>query len=311
MSKQFISGMALSLLVALYGCGAPGQGDKSTFTTGQVTISVDNTLEPYVSTSIFNFINLNQGSDIEGIYLPEVLAFEALKEDSVKAIIACRQLTDKENEYFQKRKIVPKYTELGKDAIAFLINKNNPDSLIKASTLRKIFNGEISSWKDVNKSQSEGAITVVFDHAGASTVSALKRQFDVDDLPSFMYALEKNNDVVDYVSKNRGAIGVIGNNWINNLNRLELESFNDKVQMALISAMNDDQYFVRPDQTYIADSTYAFTRTIWAINCESRVGLASGLISFMATDRGQRIMLKSGLLPKWMPPREILIHTND
>lgn len=303
--------IGFAILLFIVGCGAPGQEGRDTFTTGEVNITADATLEPYVSTSIFNFVNLNQGSDINALYLPEVLAFEALKADSVKAIIACRQLNNNEEAYFSRLKVVPRYTRLGTDAIAFLVNKNNPDSLLTINTIRNIFSGDYKNWSAINAERSNIPLSVVFDHAGSSSVSALKATFDLDDIPDNMYAVETNIEVVDYVSKNIGAIGVLGNNWINNLNRVDLDDFNSKVQIALISSKNDDDFFVRPEQTYIGDSTYYFTRTIWAINCESRSGLASGLISFMATDRGQRIMLKSGLLPEWMPPREILIHTDE
>jgi len=292
-------------------CGAPGQRDKDTFTTGEVYITVDESLEPFISTCIYNFENLNRGSKINAIYLPEALAFNAFMSDTVKAIIAGRKLTPSEESYFERVKIVPRYTVFGSDAIAFILNKANPDSLLTLDNIDKIFKGKVDNWGDITTNGFSAPLGLVFDHPGSGSITALKGYFEVDKLPTNTYALDKNTEVIKFVMENKGAIGIIGNNWINNLNSSELKEFNSNVQIALVNTVNDLSLFVRPEQTYIADSTYAFIRTIYGINRESRQGLGSGLISFIATDRGQRIMLKSGLLPFWMPPREILIYGND
>jgi len=304
-------GMFVFAAIGLISCGAPGQQNKDTFTTGEVYIAVDESLEPFVSTCIYNFENLNQGSKINAVYLPESMAFSAFLSDTIRAIIAGRKLTSIEEAHFKRIKIVPRYTIFGSDAIAFLINKSNPDSLLSLASIEKIFKGGIQDWSQISSNGFSAPLGLVFDHPGSGSITALKTYFDLIDLPSNTYALDKNTEVVNYVAENKGAIGIIGNNWINNLNSQELEIFHNKVQVALVNTLNDSSLFVRPDQTYIADSTYAFIRTIYGINRESRQGLGSGIISFIATDRGQRIMLKSGLLPFWMPPREILIYGND
>ena len=307
MGKQKYYIIVLALF-GFWGCGAPGQEKRNTFTTGEVYIVADESLEPFVSTGIYNFENLNQGSDIQPLYLPEVLAYQAFLSDSVKVIIGGRKLNEAEEKYFERIKLVPRYTILGKDAVALIMHKSNPDSLISLNQLEQIMKGKVNQWKQINSNSPLNTITLVFDHAGSGSISTLKRYFNVEELPANTFALDNNRDVVEYVSKNKDAIGIMGNNWINNLSRIELEEFNNQVQVVLLSAVDNPKLYVRPEQTYIGDSTYALVRTVYAINRESRVGLGSGFASFLATDRGQRIMLKSGLLPEWMPPREIIMH---
>jgi len=43
------------------------------------------------------------------------------------------------------------------------------------------------------------------------------------------------------------------------------------------------------------------------LNYQPNLGLGIGFSSFMTGDRGQRIVLKSGLLPATMPGRELII----
>ena len=57
----------------------------------------------------------------------------------------------------------------------------------------------------------------------------------------------------------------------------------------------------KPYQAYIALGDYPMTRPVYLILSEPRTGLASGFTSFVSSDRGQRIILKSGLLPVTQP----------
>jgi phosphate transport system substrate-binding protein len=64
--------------------------------------------------------------------------------------------------------------------------------------------------------------------------------------------------------------------------------------------------FYKPFQGYIADGSYPLIRDVFVICRESTAGLGSGFASFVAGDVGQRIILKSGLVPATMPLR--LVH---
>jgi phosphate transport system substrate-binding protein len=52
---------------------------------------------------------------------------------------------------------------------------------------------------------------------------------------------------------------------------------------------------------------YPLMRNLYLINCEGGPGPGTGFTSFVAGERGQRIVLKSGLLPDSIPPREVII----
>jgi phosphate transport system substrate-binding protein len=46
---------------------------------------------------------------------------------------------------------------------------------------------------------------------------------------------------------------------------------------------------------------------LYVVNCQGYSGLGMGFTSFVGTETGQRIILKSGLLPVRMPSRKIRI----
>jgi phosphate transport system substrate-binding protein len=55
---------------------------------------------------------------------------------------------------------------------------------------------------------------------------------------------------------------------------------------------------------------YPLTRDVVIISREIGTGLGTGFISFAASDKGQRIVLKSGLVPVTMPVRIVNINRN-
>jgi phosphate transport system substrate-binding protein len=62
-----------------------------------------------------------------------------------------------------------------------------------------------------------------------------------------------------------------------------------------------------PVQGSIYDKTYPFVREVYMNSRESFTGLGSGFVSFVSGEKGQRIILKSGLVPATMPIRIIQV----
>ena len=100
-------------------------------------------------------------------------------------------------------------------------------------------------------------------------------------------------------------IGVVGLNWLTQP-RPEMQSYVDKVVALSVKGNNQNDFFA-PDQNNIAEGKYALAREIYIVNCQGFSGLGMGFASFVAGDIGQRIILKSGLLPYKVPPRKLSI----
>jgi phosphate transport system substrate-binding protein len=57
----------------------------------------------------------------------------------------------------------------------------------------------------------------------------------------------------------------------------------------------------------LALKQYPLTRNLYILNFTGKLGLGMEFAAFIAGDKGQRIILKSGLLPDSIPGREINI----
>jgi phosphate transport system substrate-binding protein len=114
-----------------------------------------------------------------------------------------------------------------------------------------------------------------------------------------------NLDVVDFVSANANTIGLIGVSWISDSRDPKSLTFLEKIKVAAISTEDvpTAKNAYQPFQAYIATGKYPLTRFLYMILSEPRPGLGSGFTSFVAGDKGQRIILKTGILPYLEPVR--------
>jgi phosphate transport system substrate-binding protein len=227
-----------------------------------------------------------------------------LLADSIRLILATRKLSKNEEDFFTAKKIYPRQREVAIDAIALLINPKNNDSILSINTLKDILTGNILQWNQINKKSKLGKIQVVFDNPVSSTV-----RFAMDSITkgtSFtktLTALDYNKDVIDYVSRNTNALGIIGVSWVSDKTDSTCLSFLRKVRVVALSKEKDANYdnSYKPFQAYVQNKSYPLTRSIYVINAEPRQGLASGFAAFVASYRGQLIILKSGILPSIQP----------
>ena len=306
--NKFKLAVTAGFSIFILGCNQKNTGDSysDTPTTGKVSIAVDETFQPIIEAELSVFHAIYRYAKIQPQYLPEVDVFNLLLKDSIRLAIVSRPLSAKEMDYFHSRKFFPKEIPVAIDGIAVLVNPSNPDTLFSISQLRKIMLGEITNWKQINPASKLGEIKVVFDNPNSSTV-----RFVVDsitktqNLGKQLSAMQYNIDVVDFISKTPNAIGVMGISWISDSRDPKSLSFLKKIKVAGVStidpATSESSY--HPFQAYIATGKYPLTRFVYMILTEPRAGLGTGFTSFVSSDKGQRIILKTGILPYVEPAR--------
>ena len=286
------------------GCNQSGPQYTDTPTYGQIKMVSDETLVPICSAEVQVFEALYQYAKVTPIYLSEKEAFKLLLSDSVRLILATRQLSKNEEAYFAAKKFFPRQREIARDALAVLIHPENNDSILSVETIKDILTGKIQQWKQINKKSKLGKIQLVFDNPTSSTV-----RYVVDSitkgtpLAHDLTAMDYNKDVINYVAKNPNSLGIIGVSWVSDKTDSTSLSFLKKIKVALLSkeknATYDNSY--KPFQAYIAQKMYPLTRSIYVINAEPRQGLATGFAAFVASYKGQLIILKAGILPVTQP----------
>ena len=283
-----------------------------TETSGVAVIGSDECLAPIVKEELDVFTGLNPEAQITPIYTGENELFKLLLSDSIRLLVAARDLTDGEKEQIKTMGLTPRTQIIAKDGIALIINKANQDSLINVALLRKIMTGEITNWNQLN-SQSvsiSGKISVVFDNQNSSTLRFIHDSVVKGaPLSSELRALESNPAVIEYVSNTPNALGIIGVNWISNPNDSTKLSFDERIRVMSVGTseyVNSDNTY-KPYPVFLNNESYPLIREIYMILTDLRETLPAGFVKFVAGNAGQRIILKAGLVPATRPTREINI----
>ena len=313
MKRQFWL-IGIVLLLALSACRSKSkEGQTDTYSSGVIAIAADESFEPIIQEEIDVFESLYPLAGIVPRYTTEVEAINLLLKDSVRLAIATRTLTEEEMNSFHSRKFYPREIKLATDALALIVNRANPDSLLSVRDFSRILTGEAKSWKQVNPRSGLKDIQVVFDNKNSSTV-----RFAMDSVcggkslaAENVSALKTNQQVIDFVAKNPAAIGVIGVNWLGNRSDTTNLSFKEEIRVMAVSAgdVATPENSYKPYQAYLYYGNYPLARPIYAILNDPRNGLPWGFTSFMTSDKGQRIILKSGLVPATQPVR--IVHVKD
>ena len=231
----------------------------------------------------------------------------------INIIVECSGLTEEEINALQANSLYPKISKVAIDGVALICHRNNPDSLVTMEQLHDIFTGKTTRWDQLDPKSRMGDIEVVFDNTSSSTVRYVIEKINKGaELKGNIKATQTNEGVIDYVANVPNAIGVIGSNWIGNDNDTTNLSFNDNIQVMLISsdplAFNGNSY--QPFQAYLAMELYPLSREIYMICTSNRNSLPYGFTSFVSSDKGQRIILKSGILPARQPLRVVNVREN-
>jgi phosphate transport system substrate-binding protein len=300
----------LGMLIFLVSCGQMGKtGTNETPTRGNIRIVSDESFQPLIETEVYTFTHLYTGAHIKAVFKPEFDVINDFMNDSVKVIVTSKKLSDYQIQSLRDTQVIARTTTYAYDALALITNPENKDTLLKYNTVRDIFLGKVKNWKDINEKSKLGAIRIIFDNNKSGNIRYFKELFEIkDSLSKNFYAVNNNAEVVNFVSRNPDAMGIISVNWISDKDDSLTLSFIKKINVVAISQqyINDGSYY-RPHQGFIYDKSYPFVREIYLISRETFTGLGGGFVNWAAAEQGQRVVLKAGLVPATMPIRLVQI----
>ena len=268
--------------------------------TGEATIIVDEAALPIVNEQIEVYKTSYEGSNINVLALPEREAINALIQGKGSIAILARELSTEESAGFNKRKIKPRVFPIYHDGVVFVNNITAPDTAIDVKTLTSVLKGE------------SDAYTLVFDNLNSSTVRRVKELTKVARISGRWVKPQKTSkEVFEQLLSDPKSIGVVSYGQYLEYRRLFGEE--NKIRILSLQSLKDGKelgYF-KPSQSTFATDEYPLETNFYVLNYQPNMGLGIGFSAFLTGDRGQRIVLKSGLLPATMPGREIIIRDGN
>jgi len=273
-------------------------GSKENILVGVLNLVVDETVLPLVKEQEEVFLSAYPNAKLNIIAQPELLAVRELLSNEAAVGVLARELNEEENEYFKKRSIKPRVFSVWTDAIVVINNTKQVDTTVTISYLVQAMKGESADGRKI-----------VFDNLNSSTFRHLKELGKLDKVAgNFVEAQDGSEKVLEAVANDPNKIGILGYNVYLDL----ISSFPNKNNIRILSVQNtvgegaDNKYY-KPSQSTIAAEQYPLRRVFYVQNYQPNLGLGIGFSAFLTGDRGQRIVLKSGLVPATMPGRDIII----
>lgn len=268
---------------------------KDTMISGNVTLLVDESIFPIMEDQKDVFqntykanITLNPQSETEVI--------NSLIEDKARVGILTRMLRGEE-ESALKINVTPKITKFALDAVVFIVNKKEQDSVIELDEVYAYLNGSDSHIK-----------SLVFDNPNSSVTRNIFEKLNINNNIN-VYSKGTSEELIKFIAENEGHIGVLGINWLTQT-PTELLKYSENVKILSVKNVkkdNSDNEYVYPSQANIGKKIYPLTRELFLLNYQGTTGLGMGFASFVASDIGQKIILTSGLAPVKLEPMNINI----
>ena len=291
--KQLPVIFAVFGIFLLSACDSNREPFGDTSNSGTIHISVDESFKPVIDSQIQVFESQYPDAKIIVHYKPEAECLRDLAVDSIRMVIVTRGLSDEEMALLkQQLSYIPVFAPIAFDAIAVIVNNKVKDTLFTMEDIRSIAKG-ISGYPYkmlLDGTTSTSTVRYVTD-------SLLKGQ----PLSDNVVAAKNSEGVIDYVSNNTDAIGLIGVSWIGNKDDTTQLSFLKKVKIAQIECVKCSGTYVDPVQYNIATMRYPMVRKLFYILKENYNGLGSGFSNFLIYEKGQKIFYRAYLLPAKMP----------
>jgi phosphate transport system substrate-binding protein len=282
--------VGINLLIPACNSGSGPAKYQETTSSGTIHISVDESFKPVIDSQIEVFESQHPDAHIVVQYKPEAECLRDLNVDSIRMVIVTRELSEaEETTLANKLQFKPTFGPLAYDGIAVIVNNEAKDSLFTMQDIRSIAK-HTSNYKYkmlLDGKTATSTVRYVVD-------SLLKGQPLTDNI----VAAPNTQGVIDYVSNNQDAIGLLGVSWIGNKDDTTQRSFLKKVKIAKIQAR--DGSYVTPVQYNIAYDIYPMIRPLYYILKENYDGLGNGFANFLIYEKGQKIFNRAYLLPARM-----------
>ena len=199
-------------------------------TSGEVNIVVDESFTKLFDTQIYTFEAIYHNAKIHVGYFPENIALQKMINDSCKVIVMCRDITANERKQFEAKNIFPISTKIAEDAIAIVVNPENKDIVLTVEKIKSILLGNDSLWKQVNEKSTLNKVEVVFDNKESANARYMQDTLlGGKPFSKNVFAVNSNPEVIEYVHKNKNAIGFLSVNWISDMDDSTTQNFLKKM----------------------------------------------------------------------------------
>ena len=291
--KYFI---VISVLFLVASCNTKNATKKETtseWNTGTITIATDENLKNIAEQLSQIYEHENPEAHIIFNYQLQDKIINDFVNGKISSMLISRNLTRNEKEISnQNQKTAAVENVFGYNAVALIANKSFKDSVLNIKNLSDYL-------------QPNAAVKLVFDNKQSGIARYIMQLANIEPL-LFKNALVVNNsqEVIEYVQRNQTSIGFIPFNLISNRDENEIKSLIESIKILDVK-QNDTIHEV--SQSTIYNFTYPLQQSINIVLGRNPELVGTGFTNFLTREKSAKILLRAGLVPAFMPNRNIEI----
>lgn len=299
-SLWMILALASVAVAGVLGC----QGErKETPTRGSSAVLVSEGVLPAIRQEKEKFESLYTEAKVAIIpAMTRDAIVQFFNQDSAKVLVSSRPLNAEEQNAVKHYNLSFQSYKIAVDAIAVIVNNENPVEELRTTQLDSIFRGSISRWSSLGWKASTKRVGICLpDQNSGEFEIAATRILRGGKFTSVDTILHSSPEMIVYVSRHPESIGLVGSCW--------LKQYPEKVKaLALMDPQAPDslgikgQYF-GPHQANVYRGYYALPSEVYIYTRTDLYSVGAGFISFITSAAGQQIIVYNGLVPATMPVR--------
>ncbi len=270
--KKIIGVLTVSMLLvlALAGCGGNGDAEEP---SGESVATDGSTSMSEVIGALGESFEADTGITVTYNATGSGAGIQAVQEGRCDIGLSSRELKDEEKEAGLES------TVLALDGIAIIVNPENPIEGLDVDTIKKIYTGEITNWKDVGGNDAE--IVLIGREAGSGTRDGFESITETEDLCKYRRELTSTGDVITTVGSNPDAIGYAS-----------LSAVQDTVVTLTVDG-------VAPSEDTIKDGTYVIQRPFVLVTVKEAdlSESAQQFFDYATSEAAADIISEAGVVP--------------
>ncbi len=214
----------------------------------------------------------------------------ALINNTVDIANASRQIKQKVIDNAAENEVSPVEFIIARDAIAIIVNHNNPINELTIQQISDIFSGKITNWSEIGG--DDRPIVKLSRETNSGThvyfLEQVVRKGDKEDLTLFSQdtlLLPSSEGIISEVKDNPNAIGYDGLGYITN-----------EVKVIAV-AVNDGDSFILPSIQSVNNSLYPIARNLYMYTNGEPIPLIKEYLDWILSKEGQQVVAELGFVP--------------
>ena len=247
----------------------------------RIVVKGSDTVLPLAQKEAENYMKANAGSGVTVVGGGSGVGIAALMDGTTDIAMSSRKIKMDERLKLQEAGKSFKEVIIAKDALAIIVNPQNPINQLTREQIEDIYTGKINNWKEVGGEDAK--IVRLARETSSGTYEFFKEHvLNRKNYASSCLNMPATGAIVESISKTKGAIGYVGLAYL------------EKDVHTLGVSYDKGKTYVKPSLVNAKNKTYPIVRPLYFYYSPKVENSVKPFIDYILSDEGQQTVEKIG-----------------